>query len=210
MSVPENPEWIPLSEAVQIIENMGAARFPYSGSAYDNLVAALSEGILDAHGFQYVNNTSHTNTPRKIPVEHWQNEANPFPKSFAKFSGLLNRTGTYVNPVIYKPEFEAWVERKLIVLVPPIKSFSSEDRTDAPADFPILEAIGAHKQTASKRGKKPTKTHKVKTQMLDDLNKKKITPENLQGMKQEYLAEKYSASRETACKARKEAISELF
>jgi hypothetical protein len=54
-----------------------------------------------------------------------------------------------------------------------------------------------------KPGPKPKKTERVKKAIMDDIEKGKLTWDELRNMKQEALAEKYDVSRETAVKVRK-------
>jgi hypothetical protein len=58
-------------------------------------------------------------------------------------------------------------------------------------------------------GRKPTKLEQTKTAMRDDIKSKKLTPGQLKEMLQKNLAERYNVSRETACKAREEVLSEI-
>ena len=58
-------------------------------------------------------------------------------------------------------------------------------------------------------GRKPTKLEQTKTAMRHDIKTEKLTPDRLKEMLQKNLAERYGVSRETACKAREEVLSEI-
>jgi hypothetical protein len=58
-------------------------------------------------------------------------------------------------------------------------------------------------------GAKPTKRQRAMEAMRRDINEGKLTPATLRTMLQKNLTEKYGVSRETACKARDQVLSEI-
>jgi hypothetical protein len=73
---------------------------------------------------------------------------------------------------------------------------------------PPRPLVGDPEKPRLKPGPKPRTLERVKQDMRRKLAEG-LTPHDLGRMKQEYLAETYGASRETACKAREEVLSEL-
>lgn len=86
------------------------------------------------------------------------------------------------------------------------KAFGRKVETKSPLE---IEAPAPKRRAARKRGRKPVLSNQIKAQMKSDINDGILTTDQLDGMIEKEMGQRYGASREIVRNARNEVLSEF-
>jgi hypothetical protein len=199
----ETDDWILLSTCVARMSELHPVYRSYPGHARDNLATAIRAGRISLRG----RSTKALSDP---PVSITFPINNNHRLDLVHNSLSVRKRGSPDGETLFREVEVEWTaaENYLRKLPLAVRPTTSEQQSASRPTRPPSTAI--EKAAAQRRGRKPTEREEVKERMRADLQQGRCSKEDLRGMLQKNLVSKYGAgSRDTACKARDELLSEI-